>query len=131
MLSLAIREPVFRLTFRYTVQSLAIAPLIHLAVVRADHPVYRWLNTRPLILLGKLSYSVYLSHQVMFYLVTASWPQLSWLSSTLLASVATLLVAAALLHWVERPCAVLRRRLHRNWRGRASSPPGNATVTAP
>ena len=58
------RDEVFRLTARYTLQSLAIAGLIYLAVARADRLPFRWLNARPLVYVGTISYTIYLSHHV-------------------------------------------------------------------
>jgi len=113
LISLAVRDPFFRATFRYTVQSLAIAPLIYLAVTQSGHAACRWLNSRPMVYLGSISYSVYLCHQMIQYLVIRQWPQLGWTLGILFSAALTLASAAALRQWVERPCAALRRRLHR------------------
>jgi peptidoglycan/LPS O-acetylase OafA/YrhL len=111
--TLVYRNETFRLTARYTVQSLAIAPLIYLAVARAQQAPWRWLNSRPMVYLGNISYTVYLSHQLIFYVVRLHWPQLGWLAGAALTAVLTLAVAAPMRRLVEEPCARLRRRLHR------------------
>src|SRR6185436_8910115 len=49
------RSDAFRLTARYTFQSVAIAPLIWLAVARAQHAPFRWLNSRVLSYIGVVS----------------------------------------------------------------------------
>jgi peptidoglycan/LPS O-acetylase OafA/YrhL len=130
LLSLAVRDDFFRATFRYTLQCLAIAPLIYLAVTNADHVAYRWLSSKPMIYLGSISYSVYLSHQVILYLVAKQWPLSTWTESTLASAVLTLAIAAALRRWIEQPCAALRRRLHRQSVGRAV-PADDFQVTLP
>lgn len=130
LLSLVLRDGFFRATFRYTVQSLAIAPLIYLAVVHAGHAACRWLNSRPMVYLGSISYSVYLCHQMIQYLVTRNWPELGWTLSLLLSAALTLAAAAALRQWIERPCAALRRRLHRRPAARPT-PLGGFQVNLP
>lgn len=111
--SLAYRDEFFRLTARYTLQSLAIAPLIWLAVARAAHAPYRWLNARPLVYLGTISYTIYLSHQLVLYGVERHAPGLGWAMTMALTAALTLAIAEPMRRWVERPCARLRRQLHR------------------
>lgn len=111
--TLAYRNEFFRLTLRYTLQSLAIAPLIYLAVARAREPAFRWLNSRILVYIGTISYTVYLSHHMIVLAVARRWPELGWPLTTLATALLTLAVAEAMRRWVEQPCAALRRRLHR------------------
>ncbi|MHB8535636.1 MAG: acyltransferase family protein [Sulfuricaulis sp.] len=111
--TLLYRNEVFRLTARYTLQSLAIAPLIYLAVARADRLPFRWLNARPLVYIGTVSYTIYLSHHMILLGLAKHWPQLSWIWLTLAGAVLTLAVAEPMRRWVEQPCAKLRKRLHR------------------
>jgi peptidoglycan/LPS O-acetylase OafA/YrhL len=111
--TLLYRDEVFRLTARYTLQSLAIAPLIYLAVARADWFPFRWLNARPLVYIGSISYTIYLSHHLILEGLAKHWPQLSWIWLALVGAVLTLAVAEPMRRWVEEPCARLRKRLHR------------------
>ncbi|HEY6514349.1 MAG TPA: acyltransferase [Burkholderiaceae bacterium] len=110
--TLAYRDETFRLTARYTLQSLAIAGLIHLAVARADRLPFRWLNARPMVYVGTISYTIYLSHHVVLLAVAKHWPQWSGPSGLLVCAALTLAVAEPMRRWVERPCARLRARLH-------------------
>ena len=112
LLTLVYRDEFFRLTVRYTLQSAAVAPLIYVAVARAERWPFRWLNARPLVYLGTISYTAYLSHHVILLLVAKHWPQLGWLAATLLVIALTLAVAEPMRRWVEAPCARLRKRLH-------------------
>ena len=128
--TLLYRDEVFRLTARYTLQSLAIAPLIYLAVARADRLPFRWLNTRPLVYIGTISYTIYLSQHVILLGLAKHWPQLSWIGLTLVGAVLTLAVAEPMRHWVEQPCAKLRKRLHRKTLPRETAP-GLISVSAP
>jgi len=130
--TLIYRDEVFRLTARYTLQSLAIAPLIYLAVARADQLPFRWLNARPLVYIGTISYTIYLSHHVILSGLAKHWPQLSlsWISLTLAGAALTLAVAEPMRRWVEQPCARLRQRLHRKTVARETAP-GFVSVGAP
>jgi peptidoglycan/LPS O-acetylase OafA/YrhL len=112
LLSFVYRDEFFRLTFRYTLQSAAIAPLIYLAVARAQHWTFLWLSAKPLVYIGTISYTVYLSHHVILLLVAKHWPELGWLGASLLTIALTLAVAEPIRRWVEQPCARLRKRLH-------------------
>jgi peptidoglycan/LPS O-acetylase OafA/YrhL len=120
--TLAYRNEVFRLTARYTLQSLAIAPLIFLAVARAERFPFRWLNARPVVYLGTISYTVYLSHHVIVLALAKHWPGLSWGVSTLVGLALTLLLAEPVRRWIEVPCARLRKRLHRTTVARSVAP---------
>jgi peptidoglycan/LPS O-acetylase OafA/YrhL len=111
--TLVYRDPVFRLTARHTLQSLAVAPLIWLAVARARQRPFRWLGARPLVYLGTISYTVYLSHHVILLAVAKHWPQLHWAWVSLVAALLTLAIAEPMRRWVEGPCMRLRQRLHR------------------
>jgi peptidoglycan/LPS O-acetylase OafA/YrhL len=128
--TLLYRDEVFRLTARYTLQSLAIAPLIYLAVARADRLPFRWLNARSVVYIGTISYTIYLSHHVILLGLAKHWPQLSWIGLTFAGAVLTLAVAEPMRRWVEQPCAKLRKSLHRKTAARKAAP-GFLPVGAP
>ena len=71
-----------------------------------------WLNARPLVYLGSVSYTVYLSHHLILLGLARHAPQWGWLPLTLAGAALTLLLAEPMRRWVEQPCATLRRRLH-------------------
>jgi peptidoglycan/LPS O-acetylase OafA/YrhL len=121
LVTLLDRSDAFRLTVRYTFQSLAIAPLIYLAVARAQDVPFRWLSSKVLVYVGVVSYTVYLCHHVIALAVADQWPQLGWPGTTLITAALTLAVAEAMRRWVEKPCAALRKRLH-------GAPPSHAAV---
>jgi peptidoglycan/LPS O-acetylase OafA/YrhL len=62
LLTLLVRNPIFRETARYTLQALAIAPLLYYVVHCPETRVGKLLNTRVLSYIGVLSYSLYLLH---------------------------------------------------------------------
>jgi peptidoglycan/LPS O-acetylase OafA/YrhL len=103
-----IRSDAFRETFRYSLQGVALT-VVFTVVVR--YPTWRavaWLNWRPLVFTGALSYSLYLTHQVVLFAVER------YLHGPL-AAVVSLAIAFAVSWWiyelVEKPCARARRRL--------------------
>jgi len=113
MMSLLFRDEAFRMTARYTLQSVAVAALIYLAVARASRPPWRWLSARPVAYLGTVSYTVYLSHHVILLGLAKHWPQWGSLRLMAAAAAATLAFAEPMRRWIEQPCARLRQRLHR------------------
>jgi peptidoglycan/LPS O-acetylase OafA/YrhL len=74
-------------------------------------PVLRFLNFRWVAFIGTLSYSLYLVHEVLLRAVTRLWPR--WHGSLLVmtALAASVIAASAIYVLIERPCAVLRKRL--------------------
>jgi peptidoglycan/LPS O-acetylase OafA/YrhL len=123
LLTLLYRDELFRGTVRYSLQSAAVAPLIYLAVARAQRWPFRWLNAKPLVYLGTISYTVYLLHHVILLLVAKHWPSLGWLGATLVGIALTLAVAEPIRRFVERPCARLRSHLHRGRAAASTSSP--------
>ena len=63
--SMLFREPHFRETVRYTVQSAALYPIFSYCVAAAHSWQARWLEWKPLRFLGWISYSMYLIHFVL------------------------------------------------------------------
>lgn len=116
------RDEAFRLTLRFTLQSVAIAGLIFLAVAHATEWPFRWLNARPLVYFGSISYTVYLSHHLILLGLAKHWPQWGWFGLTASGALLTVLVAEPMRRWVEQPCAELRRRLHRQALARDAEP---------
>jgi peptidoglycan/LPS O-acetylase OafA/YrhL len=110
--TLLYRNEVFRQTLRYTVQSLAVAPLISIAITRAADWPFRWLNARPLVYVGTISYTLYLSHHVILLLVEKHWPALGWTATLAVTVALSLLVGELMRRAVDLPCARLRKRLH-------------------
>jgi peptidoglycan/LPS O-acetylase OafA/YrhL len=106
------RDEFFRLTFRYTLQSLSIAGLLYLAIARSDSVPWRWLNTRPLAYLGTVSYTIYLAHYVMLLLAQEYLGSWGKPAVGLVTAATTLCIAELMRRYVEAPFGVLRRRLH-------------------
>jgi peptidoglycan/LPS O-acetylase OafA/YrhL len=111
------RNSNFRETFRYSLQGLGLFPFFYCAVRFNDWAIFRWLELRPIRLLGLISYTFYLCHQTA--LVEAErLLQTKGLFTILLGFAFSLSFSAAMYFLVERRMAVLRRRLHSNYQKR-------------
>lgn len=108
-----VRDTFFRSTFRYTIQSIALIPPI-LAVTSTNR--YSWirklLDSRPLVEIGILSYSLYLWHLAGLELGVAAATHfgLPAVSGRVFGWMITFLVAVLSYKFVERPFFALRRR---------------------
>lgn len=109
--TLLYRSEPFRLTVRYTLQSLAIAVLIHLAVARSSQRPYRYLNLPVLTWLGSISYTVYLSHQLILLGLARHWPGAGTATVMTTAAVLSLGFAELVRRWIELPLRPWRTRL--------------------
>jgi peptidoglycan/LPS O-acetylase OafA/YrhL len=110
--SVALRQPQFQETFRYTIQGLALFPLFIVAVRYPEWGPCRMLNLGWVKLIGVLSYSIYLMHTTVLFGLH-QWTTWDPIIQGALALGLCLLLAKAIEHYIERPCARLRRRLSR------------------
>jgi peptidoglycan/LPS O-acetylase OafA/YrhL len=108
--ALAIRAPLFRDTLRYTLESAASAVAIgHLACAPRG-ALGALLTARPLVLLGQLSYSLYLYHFAVSLVLLRLHGPFDWKSPAFYAFFAlSLLLAATSYCLVERPVLRFRR----------------------
>ena len=60
--TLAVRDPAFRETFRYSIQSIGAVAILRYVVAQPSTVVGRLLNARPVVWIGQLSYGFYLIH---------------------------------------------------------------------
>jgi peptidoglycan/LPS O-acetylase OafA/YrhL len=125
--TLALRGEYFRNTFRYTVQALALAPLIYCAVAGPRQPAFRWLNAAPLVYLGRISYTVYLTHEGCRHFLGERWPTLGMVPTMAATALLTVAIAALMRRWVEIPFAGMRQHLHQR-HARAPVLPGGGLV---
>jgi peptidoglycan/LPS O-acetylase OafA/YrhL len=112
LVSLAFRRPWFEQTFRYTLQSFGLLPVFVALILWHDRGPIRVLNFRPMKYLGLLSYSMYLMHTALLWGLESRTHLPTAIRSTLALGI-VIGVAALLYHYVEKPCARLRRRLSR------------------
>ena len=108
-----VRDPLFRQTIRYTIQEAALIAII-LTVVAAQPRslLQRAMNSAPLSITGKLSYSLYLWHFAGYEIALALVPGPGWrmAAAYMLGIGLAFAIAFASHQLVEQPFFALRRR---------------------
>lgn len=102
------RDEFFRDTWRFTIQGIGLTALFTIVIIKKDWWVYAFLNNPVMNYIGNLSYTLYLVHHV---LLNALAPHLGMISKGLLGMLLSFGYAMLMWHWVEKPCANLRRKL--------------------
>ncbi|MGE3642902.1 MAG: acyltransferase family protein [Beijerinckiaceae bacterium] len=108
-----IRDGLFRETVRYTIQQAALVPLVLAVTLTARYgQVNALLNSRPMVHIGKLSYSLYLWHLAGLGIGHFVLPGhgVAYAGAVLIGWTAAFLLAMASYRFVEAPCFALRRR---------------------
>jgi peptidoglycan/LPS O-acetylase OafA/YrhL len=112
LVTLLFRNPIFRETIRYTMQGVALAPILYYVVHTPHSWAGRILNARGLSALGTLSYALYLLHATVLIEINQI------ISSRWLAGILSLLVAVLLAYLVhvlvEKPTDAMRKRFRHN-----------------
>jgi peptidoglycan/LPS O-acetylase OafA/YrhL len=108
LFTLGFRNPIFRETIRYSIQGVALAPILYYVVHAPKSWVGRILNTRLLAFVGTLSYALYLLHAtVLIELDHAMSSQ--WLAGILSLFISVLL--AYIVHIaIEKPTDAMRKK---------------------
>jgi peptidoglycan/LPS O-acetylase OafA/YrhL len=105
------QSTVFRETWYFSIQGAALT-LVFIAAIRFHTwPLFRFLNWRPVVFIGTLSYSLYLVHDVLLRAVARLWPQSHAWQRAVISLAASVIAAWAIYVLVEKPCARLRKRL--------------------
>jgi peptidoglycan/LPS O-acetylase OafA/YrhL len=106
----------FRESVRYTLQGIGLAPVFVAAIREPGFAPFRFLNHRWLRRAGALSYSLYLVHQVVLYVLEGAFEKAPLVLRGVAALVLSVLLAELIQRNVEKPCARLRRKLaHATW----------------
>lgn len=110
LLSFVIRDDRFRESIRYSMQIAALYGIFFTAIRYPNWGPFPLLNTRAARFIGKLSYSLYLVHQIVLGVV---WHQLALVGvpGALLVFAISLGVAWVIWLTIEKPCAKLRKRM--------------------
>jgi peptidoglycan/LPS O-acetylase OafA/YrhL len=74
LLALIYRNPVFRETFRYSLQGIALLPIFYFAILFHDNAIFRHLNSVWAIRIGTYSYVIYLIHQIIIFAIVKNAP---------------------------------------------------------
>jgi peptidoglycan/LPS O-acetylase OafA/YrhL len=74
LLALIYRNPVFRETFRYSLEGIALLPIFYFAILFHDNVIFRHLNSVWAIRIGTYSYVIYLIHQIIIFAIVKNAP---------------------------------------------------------
>ena len=100
LVTLVIRDPVFRETLRYTVQGIGLLLIFNYAL-RSDGILAKVLAAKPLRIIADISYFLYLIHVPMY--LAASYLPLPTILQYMIGILAAFLLAAIVRQFVERP----------------------------
>jgi peptidoglycan/LPS O-acetylase OafA/YrhL len=113
LVSLLLRDEGFRESIRYSLQGMALLPLFYATVLgRSVQPLRALLASRPAVLIGKLSYSIYLYHWLALVVADGVAGEdralsLPWLLTYYLLSIG---LSYGSYRFIERPSLALRKR---------------------
>jgi len=106
--SVAVRDPFFRDSFRYSVIGLGLMPILHFSIRYPSMPVVRWLENAWFKKIGVWSYSIYLIHLslILAFAKIISSPIVGAVLAILLA----ILFAALIEKFIDEPSRLIRAR---------------------
>jgi len=133
LLSLIYRNPVFRETFRYSLQGIALFPIFYFAILFHDNAIFRYLNTVWAIRIGTYSYAIYLIHYI---ILSAIFKNAPFIASNPFAVFPVVLIisigfAAAIDSFVDPYFKQLRRKYRSNKRSSIPLGPDITRVASP
>ncbi len=117
-LSIVYRQAEYRETLRYSIQSLAVVPVLYYSTTSPDSFAGRVLNSKIMVWFGQLSYAFYLIH---FVILVEFSKHLGTIPAAIAAFVVSTLGSVLLKHTVEMPGLRLRSKFIGR-RGRSTQP---------
>jgi peptidoglycan/LPS O-acetylase OafA/YrhL len=109
--SILLGDRVFKSTWYFSVQGIALTCVFICAVRYPLWAPFRFLNWRPAVFIGVLSYSLYLVHDVLLRAARQLWPNSHGGQHAIIALGASIVVAWTIYELVEKPCMRLRKKL--------------------
>jgi peptidoglycan/LPS O-acetylase OafA/YrhL len=103
LFTLLYRDPMFRETYRYSIQGLALMPIFYFAVRFSGNGLFRHLNSPWAATLGVYSYAIYLMHLVVVWVIYSCMPSIASKSYIILpiALATSIAYAAAIDRFVD------------------------------
>jgi peptidoglycan/LPS O-acetylase OafA/YrhL len=131
--SFAVRDNYFQNTWRFSIQGLALFPLVAGVVYARPFPLAnRLLNTSLLVWVGALSYSLYVWHGgTIFLFGSLLIDRLPHVAQPLAEVAISVLLAVFSYYIIERPVLRLRRRFSHSAGKRTAAAPSLADAPAP
>jgi peptidoglycan/LPS O-acetylase OafA/YrhL len=108
---LTVRNEAFRETLRYTLQGVALTAFFIAAVRFPKWRPMQLLNSRPMVYVGLISYSMYLLHFSVIFGVRKELPNFNQIEQGVVALAVSIALSASIYRIVEQPFARLRHKL--------------------
>ncbi len=118
----------FRDTLRYTVQDVGLYAIFCFVLTTMSHPTIRWLEWKPVRYLGWISYSLYLIHAFLLFILHRSFPGKLWMTFPLGLALA-ILYGTAMRYAVELPLQRLRARFRHVPEADPGAPDGHGLIS--
>ena len=110
LVSISMRDEMFRQTARYSIQGLALAPVFFYIVRYPESIVTRLLECRFMTTVGDWSYALYLVHYTVMFSIN-TWITTNPVVTIILTFTISCALAEVMRRFVERPAARLRNRV--------------------
>jgi peptidoglycan/LPS O-acetylase OafA/YrhL len=117
--SVVYKDPAFQRTIMFTIQGLAFLPIFACAIRNPHWLIFRWLNWRPMVYIGWISYTFYLCH-AMALKIALQFTDNNW-AGYMLGFLATIIFSSLMYRFVETPLARKRAAAHGNAKGRPAA----------
>jgi len=104
------RDETFRYVYRFSIQGVGLFFLFWLCIRYHSSVIFSWLDSKPLRYLGKISFSIYLLHYLV-YLVINDFFMSSHLLTSVLSVIITVFLADLIYRFIEKPLGKIRRQL--------------------
>jgi len=106
-----IRDEIFRLTLRYSIQGLLLSVLFYYAIAFYEHRLFSFLNSNILNIIGIYSYSIYLFHFTVIEVVQTNLPQVSQKYILLpIVLIISTIMSALVFKFIESPLKIYRKK---------------------
>ena len=110
IISVAMRGEMFRQTFRYSIQGVALFPIFIYVIRYTNSFVTRFLEMRFLTHLGDLSYSLYVVHYIVLFVIE-QWLPVGPLKTLFLTFSISYVIATFMRTYVELPSTRIRNQV--------------------
>ena len=110
IVSIAMRGELFRQTLRYTVQGVALFPIFVYVIRYSDSTVTRIMEWKVLTHIGDLSYSLYVVHYTVMFVVKI-WVTTNPFLTLLITFTVSYIIAEFMRRYVELPSVRMRNRV--------------------
>jgi len=111
LICVMVKDPIFQMTLSFSIQGAALGVIFVAAIKFHDAEPFQFLNTRPVVFIGTISYSLYLVHAVLLDAVIRLYPSAHAWQRASIALALSLMASMLIYVAIEKPSGALRRKL--------------------